>query len=80
MSQDKTFGIVSKIFIAFFAAFFAHMMIVAILGSFYDNRQLQELLGGNSTLPVFIPTLILFELWTIGRYIYLKFRKTDIDT
>ena len=80
MSQDKTFGIVSKIFIAFFAAFFAHMMIVAILGSFYDSRQLQELLGGNSTLPVFIPTLILFELWTIGRYIYLKFRKTDIDT
>jgi len=80
MPQDKTFGIVSKIFIALFAAFFAHMMIVAILGSFYDNRQLQELLGGNSTLPVFIPTLILFELWTIGRYIYLKFRKTDIDT
>ena len=80
MPQDKTFGIVSKIFIAFFAAFFAHMMIIAILGSFYDNRQLQELLGGNSTLPVFIPTLILFELWTIGRYIYLKFRKTDIDT
>ena len=65
---------------AFFAAFFAQMMIVAILGSFYDSRQLQELLGGNSTLPVFIPTLILFELWVIGRWLYQKLRKTDIDT
>jgi len=80
MPQQNNFGIISRIFIAFFAAFFAHMMIIAILGSFYDSRQLQEILGGNSTLPVFIPTLILFELWTIGRYIYLKFRKTDIDT
>jgi len=50
------------------------------LGSFYDNRQLQELLGGNSTLPVFIPTVIVFELWVIGRWLYKKFRKTDIDT
>ena len=80
MPQQNSFGIVPRIFIAFFAAFFAHMMIVAILGSFYDNRQLQELLGGNSTLPVFIPTLILFELWVIGRWLYKKFRKTDIDT
>ena len=77
MPQDKTFGIVAKIFMAFFAAFFVHMMIVAILGSFYDNRQLQELLGGNSTLPVFIPTVIVFELWVIGRWLYQKFRKKD---
>jgi len=80
MPDKENFGIVSRIFIAFFAAFFAHMMIVAILGSFYDNRQLQELLGGNSTLPVFIPTVIVFELWVIGRWLYKKFRKTDIDT
>jgi len=80
MPQQSNFGIVSRIFIAFFAAFFAHMMIIAILGSFYDSRQLQELLGGNSTLPVFIPTVIVFEIWTIGRWLYLKFRKTDIDT
>jgi len=80
MSNDNSFGIVARIFMAFFAAFFAHMMIVAILGSFYDNRQLQELLGGNSTLPVFIPTVIVFELWVIGRWLYKKFRKTDFDT
>ena len=80
MPQQNNFGIVSRIFITVFAAFFAHMMIIAILGSFYDSRQLQELLGGNSTLPVFIPTLILFELWIIGRWLYQKFRKTDIDT
>ena len=79
MPQDKTFGIVANIFIAFFGAFFAHMLIVAVLGSFYDSRQLQEILGGNSTLPVFIPTVIVFELWVIGRWLYQKFRKTDID-
>ena len=80
MPQQNSFGIVARIFMALFAAFFAHMMIVAILGSFYANNELQELLGGNSTLPVFIPTLVVFELWTIGRWLYLKFRKTDIDT
>ena len=80
MPQQTSFGIVAKIFMAFFAAFFIHMMIVAVLGSFYDNRALQELLGGNSTLPVFIPTVIVCELWVIGRYIYKKIRKTDIDT
>ena len=80
MSNDSSFGIVARIFMAFFAAFFIHMMIVAILGSFYANNELQELLGGNSTIPVFIPTVIVCELWVIGRYIYKKFRKTDIDT
>ena len=80
MPQQNSFGIVARIFMAFFAAFFIHMIIVAILGSFYANNELQELLGGNSTLPVFIPTLVVFELWTIGRWLYLKFRKTDIDT
>ena len=77
MPQQTSFGIVAKIFMAFFAAFFIHMMIVAVLGSFYDNQALQELLGGNSTLPVFIPTVIVCELWVIGRYIYKKFRKKD---
>ena len=80
MPQQSNFGIVARISMAFFAAFFIHMMIVAVLGSFYDNRALQELLGGNSTLPVFIPTVIVCELWVIGRYIYKKIRKTDIDT
>ena len=77
MPQQTSFGIVAKIFMAFFAAFFIHMMIVAVIGSFYDNSALQELLGGNSTLPVFIPTVIVCELWVIGRYIYKKFRKKD---
>ena len=72
MAQDKTFGLTSRIFIALFTAFFIHMLIVAVLGSFYENRELQELLGGNSTLPVFIPTLIVCEVWVVARYLWKK--------
>ena len=77
MPDKQNFGIVSKIFIAFFTAFFIHMLIVALIGSFYDSRGLQELLGGNSTLPVFIPTLIVCEVWVIARYLWkkLQYRK-----
>ena len=72
MPDKENFGIVSRIFIAFFAAFFIHMLIVAVLGSFYENRELQELLGGNSTLPVFIPTVIVCEVWVVARYLWKK--------
>ena len=72
MPDKENFGIVSRIFIALFTAFFIHMLIVAVLGSFYENRELQELLGGNSTLPVFIPTLIVCEVWVVARYLWKK--------
>jgi len=72
MLDKLTFGIISRIFIAFFTAFFIHMLIVAVLGSFYDSRELQELLGGNSTLPVFIPTVIVCEVWVVARYLWKK--------
>lgn len=72
MPDKENFGIVSRIFIALFTAFFIHMLIVAVLGSFYENRELQELLGGNSTLPVFIPTVIVCEVWVIARYLWKK--------
>ena len=72
MPDKENFGIVSRIFIAFFTAFFIHMLIVAVLGSFYENRELQELLGGNSTLPVFIPTVIVCEVWVVARYLWKK--------
>ena len=72
MPDKENFGIVSRIFIALFTAFFIHMLIVAVLGSFYDSRELQELLGGNSTLPVFIPTVIVCEVWVVARYLWKK--------
>ena len=72
MPDKENFGIVSRIFIALFTAFFIHMLIVAVLGSFYENRELQELLGGNSTLPVFIPTVIVCEVWVVARYLWKK--------
>ena len=74
MPEQSNFGIVSRIFIALFAAFFLHMMIIAIIGSFLDSRELQELLGGSSTLPVFIPTLIVCEIYTIAGYFYRKYK------
>ena len=72
MPGEQTFGIVARMFMAFFVAFFIQMLIVAILGSFLNNRELQELLGGNSTLPVFIPTLIVCEVWVVARYLWKK--------
>lgn len=72
MPDKENFGIVSRIFIALFTAFFIHMLIVAVLGSFCDSRELQELLGGNSTLPVFIPTVIVCEVWVVARYLWKK--------
>ena len=72
MPDKLTFGIVSRIFIAFFTAFFIHMLIVALLGSFLDNRELTELLGGNSSLPVFITTVIVCEVWVVARYLWKK--------
>ena len=72
MPDKENFGIVSRIFIAFFAAFFIHILSVAMLGSFYDSRELQELLGGTSTLPVFITTLLACEVWVVARYLWKK--------
>ena len=72
MPGEQTFGIVARMFMAFFVAFFIQMLIVSILGSFLNNRELQELLGGNSTLPVFIPTVIVCEVWVVARYLWKK--------
>ena len=69
MAQDKTFGLTSRIFMALFVSFFIHMLIVTVMGTFLDNAELKEILGGNSTLPVFIPTLIVCQVWVIARYI-----------
>ena len=72
MAQDKTFGLTSRIFMAFFAAFFIQMLIVAVMGTFLGNAELKETLGGSSTLPVFIPTLIVCEVWVVARYLWKK--------
>ena len=72
MVQDKTFGLTSRIFMALFVAFFIQMLIVAVMGTFLDNAELKEILGGNSTLPVFIPTLIVCEVWVVARYLWKK--------
>ena len=57
---------------ALFVAFFIQMLIVAVMGTFLDNAELKEILGGNSTLPVFIPTLIVCEVWVVARYLWKK--------
>ena len=57
---------------AFFVAFFIQMLIVAVMGTFLNNTELKEILGGNSTLPVFIPTLIVCEVWVVARYLWKK--------
>ena len=72
MPDKENFGIVSRIFIALFTAFFIQMLIVAVMGTFFDNAELKEILGGNSTLPVFIPTLIVCEVWVVARYLWKK--------
>lgn len=71
MIHKENFGILAKLFIAFFAAFFVHLLIVSVLGSFLDNLELKELLGGNTTLPVFYPTLIVCVVWVV-LFHYLK--------
>ena len=72
MPDKENFGIVSRIFIALFTAFFIHMLIVAVMGTFLGNAELKETLGGSSTLPVFIPTLIVCEVWVVARYLWKK--------
>ena len=73
MPDKENFGIVSRIFMALFVSFFIHMLIVTVIGTFLDNAELKEILGGNSTLPVFIPTLIVCQVWVIARYIKTKY-------
>jgi 4-hydroxybenzoate polyprenyltransferase len=52
-------------FIALFAAWGIHMLIIAVMGSFYDVREIKEVLGGNSTLPIFLPTLAICLMYLI---------------
>jgi hypothetical protein len=65
MHDRENFGILAKLFIAFFSAFFLHLLMVAVLGSFLDNLELKALLDGNTTLPVFYPTLIVCVVWVV---------------
>jgi hypothetical protein len=55
----------TNLIVAVFAAFGIHMIIVAIMGTFYDVRELKEVLGGNSTLPIFLPTLAICLMYLI---------------
>jgi len=52
-------------FIALFSAWGIHMLIVALMGTFYDVRELKEVLGGNSTLPIFLLTLAICLMYLI---------------
>lgn len=63
--------LLTNLSIAFFSAFGIHMLIVAFMGTFYDVRELKEILGGNSTLPVFLPTLAICFVYAI----YLTYKK-----
>jgi len=56
---------IRNIFIALFTAWLSHMLIVALMGIFYDVRELKEALGGNSTLPIFLPTLAICLMYLI---------------
>jgi len=60
-----------NLIVATFAAFGIHLLIVATMGSFYDVRELKEILGGNSTLPIFLPTLAICFAYAI----YLTHKK-----
>jgi len=61
----------TNLIVATFTAFGIHLLIVATMGSFYDVRGLKEILGGNSTLPVFIPTLVICFVYAI----YLTYKQ-----
>jgi hypothetical protein len=52
-------------FIALFSAWGIHMLIVAFMGSAYNVGELKEILGGNSTLPVFLPTLAICLMYLV---------------
>lgn len=48
-----------------FIAYFATLIFVAILGSFMDIRELKELLGGTSAMPIWLAWCTLFAIGLI---------------
>jgi hypothetical protein len=60
-----------NLIVATFSAFGIHLLIVAIMGSFYPVRELKEILGGNSTLPIFLPALVICVVYAI----YLTYKQ-----
>jgi hypothetical protein len=61
-------ALIRNTFILLFASWGIHLLIVAFMGTFYDVRELKEILGGNSTLPVFLPSLVIYTMVMIVNY------------
>ena len=61
-----------KLLIIPFAAFFAMMFTVAIIGSIYGSSGLKEILGGTSAMPVWYVWLCVLSTTTIFRHFMRK--------
>ena len=68
MKEEKQFGIISKMFFSVFVAYFMHLVVLAVLGTLYDRSELTQVLGGNSSLPIFLPLLTVCVIYTFYNY------------
>lgn len=57
-----------------FAAFFLNLVSLAILGSTIGLKEVQELLGGNNSLPLFIFWWATIITSLMGTWAYKKIR------
>jgi hypothetical protein len=72
MKEEKQFGIASRLMFAVFSAYFMHLVVLAVLGTFYEPSKLTEILQGTSSLPVFLPLLAVCVMYILFKNYFRK--------
>ena len=70
-------NVLLKLFTVPIVSYGATLLTVAILSSILGKREVMELLGGNSAMPVWLAWCAVFTVGVIVQWMYKKWQKRD---